>query len=428
MADEDPRSTVSKVLRNKEKYLFQDDGSRSPIKRAKGKFPDIERALSNWVRNHQKQGIHLTDAAIREKARFFATTVGSDSTFKVNSNSWLEKFKQKNNLAGSKSRKNSIAEESEDQSNPASGCQTPNGISPTSPGGVVSPTLVAAKVDDVIKPESPDGYLDYGGHRPFHSQSNNSLSSVFTDAAPSTFSAGATSPNSPFYTPDSACGPSPFVPTQQGKGGQQPNANGTGGGGGSANNFHRPRSQTFPALGIEPFISVGGPSEPLTPKYLGSSAIESPTIEMSNPIDGADDGTPAPDSSGGGGNNRSRRPSTAMQPPPIPPSAAGNPVLSIPYAKSPTPAQQMTPVSPGSSGAAVPAGPSPDDARRALELVMNFFQNQPSGFAEPQDYATIGKLMEKLKLQRQRGGESLPGGMHRIPAQEFARKTEGVQQ
>lgn len=44
-------STVSKVLRQKEKYLFQDDGSRSPIKRAKGRSPDLERTLAVWAKN-----------------------------------------------------------------------------------------------------------------------------------------------------------------------------------------------------------------------------------------------------------------------------------------------------------------------------------------------------------------------------------------
>lgn len=44
-------STVSKVLRNKEKYLSQDDGSRSPAKRPKGRSPDIERALAVWAKN-----------------------------------------------------------------------------------------------------------------------------------------------------------------------------------------------------------------------------------------------------------------------------------------------------------------------------------------------------------------------------------------
>ena len=67
-------STVSKVLRQKEKYLSMDDGNRSPIKRSKGRVPDIEKALSNWARNYQRAGHPLTDAMIREKAHFFATT------------------------------------------------------------------------------------------------------------------------------------------------------------------------------------------------------------------------------------------------------------------------------------------------------------------------------------------------------------------
>ncbi|KAL9118945.1 MAG: hypothetical protein Q9187_004503, partial [Circinaria calcarea] len=115
------RSTVSKVLRQKDKYLCADDGSRSPIKRSKGKFPDIERALSNWARNHQRQGLPLSDSIIRDKARFFATTVGSsESHLKVNSNTWLEKFKQKNHLLGAKPRK---ASDANDQTFPMVGIE-----------------------------------------------------------------------------------------------------------------------------------------------------------------------------------------------------------------------------------------------------------------------------------------------------------------
>ena len=98
-------STVSKVLRQKEKYLYPEDRSQSPVKRPKGKFPDIERALSNWARNQHKSGIPLTDAAIKEKARFFATTVGNnENPLKTNSTSWLEKFKQKNGKQDWKSK------------------------------------------------------------------------------------------------------------------------------------------------------------------------------------------------------------------------------------------------------------------------------------------------------------------------------------
>lgn len=45
--------------------------------------------------------------------------------------------------------------------------------------------------------------------------------------------------------------------------------------------------------------------------------------------------------------------------------------------------------------------PSQEEAQRALEVVIQFFQHQPSGLVEPQDYMTIGKLMEKLKLRRE---------------------------
>jgi hypothetical protein len=204
--------------------LYQDDGSRSPIKRSKGKFPDIERALANWARNHQRQGLPLSDAIIRDKARFFANTVGnSESHLKANSNRWLEKFKQKNHLMGARSRKGSIAEESEGASNPPSNVQTPGAVSPTSPGGVSPSTtaVTAKKSTENLKSESPDTYDFSHQRRPFHSQSSTSLSSVFTDTAPSSFSAGPTSPNSlssPFFTPDSACGSNPFMGRQPANG------------------------------------------------------------------------------------------------------------------------------------------------------------------------------------------------------------------
>jgi hypothetical protein len=267
------------VLRQKEKYLYQDDSSRSPIKRSKSKIPDIERALSNWARNHQRQGLSLSDAAIREKARFFAQTVGnSESHLKVNSTSWLEKFKQKNHLMGARARKSSIAEESEGTSNPPSNVHTPGAISPTSPGGVSPATTImtAKKSQENLKTENPDTY-DFSNHRrPFHSQSSTSLSSVFTDTA--------TSPTS------------------------------------------------------------------LSPTQIPNS----------------------------------------MQPPPLPSTGQYD--------------------DKGSSADSSPITPSQEEAARALELVMNFFQSQNPGFVvEPQEYVTIGKLMEKLRIKR--SSESVPSDM-----------------
>ncbi|KAI4630220.1 uncharacterized protein J4E78_002850 [Alternaria triticimaculans] len=368
------RSTVSKVLRQKEKYLYQDDGSRSPIKRSKGKFPDIERALSNWARNHQKQGAQLSDAQIREKARFFAQTVGnSESHLKVNSASWLEKFKQKNHLSGARSRKTSIAEESEGTSNPPSNVHTPGAISPTSPGGVspATTTMTAKKSQENLKTESPDTY-DFSNHRrPFHSQSSTSLSSVFTDTATS-----PTSLSSPFFTPDSACGPSPFMGSRQPANGQPGN-----------NNFQRPRSQTFPMLvGVEQYMSPPGSTDDITPKYVSSGALDSPMTEMPGTLPVIDEGMSL---------SPTQMPNS-MQPPPLPGTIDDK----------------------GSSADSSPITPSQEEAARALELVMTFFQSQNAGFVvEPQEYVTIGKLMEKLRIKR--SSESLPSEMRRVSEPNF---------
>ena len=198
-------STVSKVLRNKEKYLYQDDGSRSPVRKAKGKFPDIERALSNWAKNHQKQGLPMSDSLIKEKLRFFSMSVGSpDSHLKANNSSWLEKFKQKNNLMGSKSRKNSVVEDSEGPSLPGSGTHTPN-ISPTSPpppgAKERSPTAmsITRASEEPLKMESPpESYSEFAVHGgPYRSMSNESLSSDF-EATSSSFSPRDYQPNIAF--------------------------------------------------------------------------------------------------------------------------------------------------------------------------------------------------------------------------------------
>ncbi|KAK8167562.1 hypothetical protein BC567DRAFT_15435 [Phyllosticta citribraziliensis] len=348
---------------------------------------------------------------IKEKAQFFAASVGSsESHIQANSNTWLAKFKQKNSLMGAKSRKRSIAEDSE-PSNPPSSAHTPNEMSPCSPRGISSPSPLTSSSlkseESLVKTESPDSYRDQP-NRPFpHSQSNTSLSSVFTDAAGSTFSAGPTSPTSPFFTPDSVCGPSPFMPSQQPRSVTQ-------------------RSQSFPALGIDPYGSPPSSSEAETPRYVTSTTLESPIADPS--MGGVEEMMQHQQQQ-----QQSQQPSTllqhqttSMQPPPLP---ALTPAT--------TTTQQISPVSPGSNSCTGPlsSSPSQEDARKALELVMSFFQHQPSGFVEPQEYVTIGKLMEKLRLQQQQQqrnnnnsgsmvvlGENLPGGLHRIPEQELVRK------
>jgi len=171
------------------------------------------------------------------------------------------------------------------------------------------------------------------------------------------------------------------------------------------NNFQpqqRRRSQTFPMVGIEPYVSPPPSSESLTPRYFSSTALDSPLEDM-------------PVSSTGGSSDETIHPLTT--------SMESIQTLTAITTSAPglTAQPSTSPVTPQSSDIATPTTPSQNDARRALELVINYFQSQPSGFVEPQEYMTIGKLMEKLKLQR--AGE-MPGGMHRIPSADFIRKID----
>ncbi|KAI9740649.1 MAG: hypothetical protein M1818_004613 [Claussenomyces sp. TS43310] len=378
------RSTVSKVLRQKDKYLFPEDRSLSPVKRAKGKFPDIDRALANWVRNSQKQGVPLTDAAIKEKAKFFATTVGNnESHLKANSTSWLEKFKQKNGIGSAKLlRRASETTASEcgslnlDSAGP-SASDTPSGISPSPPSELASPLSLSAPVGDENRKESIDGFFDFGnGHNYQHSnsQSTTSLSSALEDTAASSFSAGPTTPSTPFtFSSDTAC--TPFMPSQHSR--LPP-----------PNNFQRPRSQTFPTLDIDPsYISPPQSSESMTPKFhqpatAPASALNSEDMPPPFGIDSAISSSTAAlhrRSSNGSLHRQTRTPvltscSTGL----------------------------ASPVQTGSS----PTSPSQDDARRALDTLLNFFSSAPQGFDEDA-YMTVIKLTERLHLQANSGSASI---------------------
>ncbi|TKA68584.1 hypothetical protein B0A55_08379 [Friedmanniomyces simplex] len=374
------RSTVSKVLRQKEKYLFQDDGSRSPIKRAKGRSPDIERALAVWAKNQERKGLPLTDEVIREKARAFASTTTTPENQQLWNSSWIEKFKQKNNLLGARSRKSSLApDDAESISAAASASHTPslNGTSPISPLVVASPSPVdlrSAKSQESLKNESPDDYLDFASrHGPFHSQSGTSLNSAFTDTAPSSFSPGPLSPTSPFYTPDSGTAPGPFAPTPPLT--ARPNLPAI-----ASNNTHRPRSQTFPLL--DHYMAGTGSSEPLTPKYVITGVLDSPMEEAPDPIPTIDETVRTAQLEK---RPHTVTPSDTMRPPPLPAHVLAS--------------ETRREITPSTSNSSLRGGTTPEEALRALQIVSGFIEQQPGGFLDHQESMTVGKLMEKLKLQ-----------------------------
>ncbi|EIT72711.1 Tc5 transposase DNA-binding domain-containing protein [Aspergillus flavus] len=366
------RSTVSKVLRQKEKYLNPDDGTRSPIKRAKGRVPDIEKALSNWVRNYQRHGYPLSDEMIREKAIFFANTCGSpDGKEKVLSTSWMEKFKHKNNLMGLKSRKSSFSAKSDSESPRrlsinsaiASAIQSPSVLSPISPTGFATPSpLSPTQSQENFRPDNLRDLLgDYQNARTTSTISIDTTSSV---------SAGVTSPTSTLVTD------SPFTPASQS---HNPSTD---------SNQNRPRSQTFPFIGVDP--SVLSPDEQpdqLSPKTGLQQATlqESPFMDEYNPK-----AIPSLDTSSSTIKRNRSNPeikAKSIYPPLFPKSTTVSPISS-------------------------PGSPTQDEARRALELVMNYFEHQPTGLGA-QDYLTIGGLMERLELAKSQQ-TTLPGGLTRI--------------
>ncbi|KAJ5915062.1 DNA binding HTH domain Psq-type [Penicillium verhagenii] len=355
------RSTVSKVLRQKERYLNPDDGSRSPIKRAKGRVPDIEKALSNWVRNYQRGGYPINDEIIREKALFFAsTTCGPEGKDKVLTTAWLEKFKQKNNLLGAASRKGSLDAR-------RSGSNSPTRINTnfSSNGSAIHSPHNRIKREYDTVPELSGGYLHA------HSKSTTSLD---------TNSTGMISPSSTLVSD------SPFTPTSQSRLPYSGSSNNTNG------NNSRPRSSTFP-LPIDPTLitadhSIDRESSKIDPRKAGPVAILESPLEFDDEdahahIKGSDPRKLIK-------RNRSNPEITtkSMQPPPV-------------VSKSAT----VSPIS-------APGSPTQDEARHALELVMNYFQHQPAGLAA-QEYVTIGKLMERLDLAKSQG-YAFPSGLPRI--------------
>lgn len=332
---------------------------------------------------------------IREKARFFAATVGSnESQSKLNSSAWLERFKQKNNLVGGRLKKSPTDSRptfNEDgitivDSSTTSASHTEAEMSPMSPEDI-SPTTSDSSRGTATRRDMSDGFFDFSeaGYRHAHSQSTTSLHSGYSgvSVAPLLVS----SPTSPQLTDASAV--SPFTP--DGSNRLPP----------LGSNFNRPRSQTVPNLNIEPGAMIKPDlSDEVTPKFSDAAVmtnmLESPLDEkptLVNPFDGMKRTNSFP------GVHPHR--DISMQPPAKPKSETGSPA--------------MSPIS----------SPTQQEARRALELVMTFFQSQPPGVVEPNEYMTMGKLMQKLELaQSPDGSHALPGGLHRIDEEEGLRVTK----
>ncbi|KAJ9130653.1 Major centromere autoantigen B [Pleurostoma richardsiae] len=183
------RSTVSKVLRQKEKYLFPEDRSSSPVRRAKAKQPDIEKALTNWARNTEKRGHPITDAEIKEQAQYFAAHFAAgESPVRTSSRSWLERFKKKNGIGPGRLMRRASETTSSAPASRISPSLTPSqpsdSESPSSPPLPVSPSPMT--VDrNVEKVDADQGMVDFNNKISSykHKGSHTVMSSPFLDSA-----------------------------------------------------------------------------------------------------------------------------------------------------------------------------------------------------------------------------------------------------
>ena len=356
----------------------------------------------------QKKGQIITDSQMEERAKVFCA--GQENALKMITSSWLEKFKQKHGVGPGKLVRRASetaipdsAHRLETDSPLISASQTPNGISPASPTGQSSPATSSAHPDSK---EALSGFMDLEGsnYKHPHSQSTTSLSSAVTEPTSSTFSGSAFSPTSQFtFSPDPNSGLFENHPQQHGRMstvGVPPGAD--------ASNFHRPRSQTFPNL--ENLEYINGPSsvssgkngESLTPKYSNSalntapsSALESPAHEIAAPpfgLDAAGAGISSP---------------AALH------RVSSTNSLGGRSTASGTGISGATPI--GSS----PSSPTQEDARRAADTLLSFFNSfsQP-GMFDQNEYRVIVSLTEKLKLQQQQQQQQQQGQQQQQPGQQ----------
>lgn len=384
-------STVSKVLRNKEKYLNMEERSSSPVKRTgKGKGVDIEKALTNYLRNAQKTGIAVTSEDLKEKARLFASTMAvGDSFFKSNGSAWLDKFMLKHGIGPGRlmrrASETNIPDTVRTTNSPSlTPSQPQSAISPSSPSGHLSPPPLSANKSDGEK-ETMGNLMDFaaadGGYKPSTSQSATSMSSAFTETATPSFSGSAISPTAPFsFSPDPNVGG--FLPGDQSRDIPPHVIPGAG--------FQRPRSQTFPTLDLE-YMNQSQSTDPSTPKYhvpstAPPSALESSSSEPTGPTFTFEQAVSSP---------RLRHSSSNS-------SIAGR--------------STTTPATTSVVGSS-PGSPTQEDARRAADTLLSFITNA-SGFVDHNEYLTVVRLTEKLRIHQSQLAKAAAqgmGGLSRIP-------------
>jgi hypothetical protein len=377
------RSTVSKVLRQKDQFLKRDqEPDLAALKRVKGKHPDFDRTLSNYVRKQQDRGFEVKDDEIMDQAKLFARASGGQDMTSFTSN-WLLKFKQKHGVRGGRLMRRASEANIPDRLSadlPKIKTEKRGGISdvsPVSPTGQPSPTS-GSRSDEEAQAEGLGFDFTY---RPTASHSTTSLTTDLRDPGQASFSGTTLSPSNSFnFSPDPNMGA--FQMDQNLHLSSTP-----------ADFQHREkRSNTFPSLNID-FVnqSLAASNEPETPRNpttatAPTSALESPANELQATPFAID---------------------TNLASPPTLHRSNSNPSI-----KGRSNNSTMANASNDSS----PISPSQEDARRAANTLLNYIQSMSSnGQFDQAEYMTVMQLTKKLQIHQLSAVRPPVGGLSRIP-------------
>ncbi|KAJ6780734.1 hypothetical protein PWT90_04297 [Aphanocladium album] len=185
------RSTVSKVLRNKEQYLKGEGEKDASAKRNTGKNPNFERTFAKYIRNQKGVGVLMSDEYIMDKAHKYARgSPNQKAILEKLTPEWLRKFKKAYYIDSPGPMRRASEPTIPERMSMNARFQS---ISPSSPSGQASPLSVSP---------SDDGTQSRGGYgfpyRQYASQSEASL----TDNPASSFSSELISPAGQFgYSP-----------------------------------------------------------------------------------------------------------------------------------------------------------------------------------------------------------------------------------
>ncbi|KAF3770491.1 hypothetical protein M406DRAFT_336156 [Cryphonectria parasitica EP155] len=404
------RSTVSKVLSRKDKWLNPEERPPPPTKKSKSKIPDIDKTLANWLRNEQHKGRRVSDAEIQEQARMYARPFREAET-KINNPSWLEKFKQKHEAAGRLIRR---ASETNIPSAAASklamtspilpSSQPSSAISSGSPAHQQSPSPFSSSIpakrgagDNNTLKNHQHQHQHHQQHHHHHLTHHHSFD---PETGGSSFSESNLSPTGTgqfTFSPDPNVGG--FLASDQVRhfppGGPD---------------FQRPRSQTFPTLNLE-YMNETEPmpsNEPMTPKFPpGGHHHHHQGVSSSGPSSAID--SPAHEFAAAGpfGLDSTMSPHQHHQQPVRPPLHHSSSASSLQgrLSQQQQGGSSTTPVigsAPLSSVASSPVSPSQEDARRAADTLLSFIANSgPNSIVDQTDYNAVVRLTDKLRIHQQ---------------------------